>query len=66
MSLLGKEENGVLKIAKGYPLLVDENIELAKRLDYITKEEIIAAIKKIAEHLDIEVSFTYDQMKKEF
>ena len=61
----GVESKGILKIKKSYGKLSEENAELAKQLDYITKQEIIDAIKKIAEEVGIEVSFTFDNKKNE-
>ena len=58
-----EELNGVLKIKKSYEKLSEENSKLAKELDYITKEELIESIKKIADAVGVEVSFTYDNLK---
>ncbi|TDX46590.1 hypothetical protein [Orenia marismortui] len=63
--LVGKEENGVLKLQKSLSQITEENSDLAKELDYITKEEIILAIKKISEELGLEISFTYDNLKND-
>lgn len=56
-------EDGSVSLMKSYEGLADENKELAKKLDYITKEEIIKAIKKIASAAEVEVKFTYDKLK---
>ncbi|MCG8514572.1 MAG: hypothetical protein MI740_10550 [Halanaerobiales bacterium] len=58
-----KENNDILKIKKSYKKLTEENVELADRLDYITKEEMIANLKKLAKAAGIEVNFTYDNLK---
>ncbi len=55
--------DGSIRLVKSYAALADENAELAKTLDYITKEELISAIKQIAAVVGVEVSFTYDQLK---
>lgn len=62
----GEDINGVLRIKKSYEKLSDENVELVKKLDYITKEELIETIKKIADKVGVEVSFTYDNKKNKF
>jgi len=65
----GKKENGKLVISKGYEKLTEENSELANELDYITKEELIDAIKLLADEISqlkgesIEIQFTYDNNK---
>ena len=59
----GEEKNNKLVIKKSLEKLADENNELSKELDYITKEEIITAIKKIADKVGVEVNFTYDNRK---
>ena len=59
----GEEKNNKLVIKKSLEKLADENNELSKELDYITKEEIMAAIKKIADKVGVEVNFTYDNRK---
>jgi len=59
----GEEKNNKLVIKKSLEKLADENNELSKELDYITKEEIMAAIKKIADKVGVEVNFTYDNQK---
>ena len=59
----GEEKNNKLVIKKSLEKLADENNELSKELDYITKEEIITAIKKIADKVGVEVNFTYDNQK---
>jgi hypothetical protein len=59
----GEEKNNRLVVSKSIEKLVDENNKLSKDLDYITKEEMITAIKKIAAEIGIKVSFTYDQKK---
>jgi hypothetical protein len=59
----GKEKNNKLVIKKSLEKLADENNKLSKELDYITKEEIMAAIKKIADKVGVEVNFTYDNRK---
>ena len=61
-----EELNGVLKLKKSYEKVTKENKDLAKNLDYIFKEEIIVAIKKIAKKVDVEVDFTYDNSKNKF
>ena len=58
-----EEKAGVLKIKKSYKKLTEENVELANKLDYITKEELIANLKKVAEAAGIKVNFTYEQLK---
>lgn len=59
------QADGSIKILKSYAKLAEENAELAQKLDYITKEEVVEAIKKIAEKVGVEVSFTYDNMKND-
>ena len=59
----GEETNEKLIVSKSLEKLADENNELSKELDYITKEEIITAIKKIADKVGVEVNFTYDNRK---
>ena len=59
----GEEKNNKLVIKKSLEKLADENNELSKELDYITKEEMMAAIKKIADKVGVEVNFTYDNRK---
>ena len=59
----GEEKNNKLVIKKSLEKLADENNELSKELDYITKEEIMAAIKKIADKVGVDVNFTYDNQK---
>ena len=59
----GEEKNNKLVIKKSLEKLADENNKLSKELDYITKEEIITAIKKIADKVGVEVNFTYDNRK---
>ena len=59
----GEETNEKLIVSKSLEKLADENNELSKELDYITKEEIITAIKKIAVKVGVEVNFTYDNQK---
>ena len=59
----GEETNEKLIVSKSLEKLADENNELSKELDYITKEEIMAAIKKIADKVGVEVNFTYDNQK---
>ena len=59
----GEETNEKLIVSKSLEKLADENNKLSKELDYITKEEIMAAIKKIADKVGIEVNFTYDNQK---
>ena len=59
----GEEKGSKLVIKKSLEKLADDNNELSKELDYITKEEIIDAIKKIANEVGVEVSFTYDNKK---
>ena len=54
-----------IKIKKDNKRLSEENSELCKELDYITKEELIDAIKKIADEVGIEVAFTYENMKND-
>jgi hypothetical protein len=58
-----KQLDGSVKIGKGLEKLADENAELADELDLITKEEMITAIKKIANAVGVSVSFTYDNKK---
>ena len=52
-----------IKIKKDNKRLSEENSKLCKELDYITKEELIHAIKKIANEIGVEVEFTYENMK---
>lgn len=59
----GEEKNNRLVVSKSIEKLTDENNELSKDLDYITKEEMIEAIKKLAVEIGVEVSFTYDNKK---
>jgi hypothetical protein len=59
----GEEKNNKLVIKKSLEKLADENNKLSKELDYITKEEIITAIKKIADKVGVKVDFTYDNQK---
>jgi hypothetical protein len=59
----GEETNEKLIVSKSLEKLADENNKLSKELDYITKEEIMAAIKKIADKVGVEVNFTYDNRK---
>jgi|GEM_PF-3765446 len=59
----GEEKGSKLVIKKSLEKLANDNNELSKELDYITKEEIIDAIKKIANEVGVEVSFTYDNKK---
>lgn len=63
---IGEDNNGVLRVRKSYEKLSVENMKLANKLDYITKEELIEAIKKIANAIGVEVSFTYDNKKNKF
>lgn len=58
-----KIENDTLVVRKELKDLSEENSKLANDLDYITKEEIIDAIKKIANKVGVNVSFTYDNKK---
>lgn len=58
------KHNGKILVQKSYATIAEENAALAKRLDYITKEELIKAIKLIASELELEVGFTYDNLKK--
>jgi hypothetical protein len=58
-----EKADGTLLLKKSLEKLADENNELSKELDYITKEEIITAIKKIADKVGVEVNFTYDNRK---
>gem|GEM_PF-2695968 len=60
-----KQLDGSVKIEKGLEKLADENAELADELDLITKEEMITAIKKLANAVGVSVSFTYDNKKKQ-
>lgn len=60
-----KQADGSLKLEKSYVKLSEENAELAQKLDYITKQEIIDAIKKIADATGVEVNFTYENLKNE-
>mgnify|MGYP000574251104 CR=1 FL=1 len=59
----GTEKDGKLVVGKNLEKLADENVQLSKDLDYITKEEMIDAIKKIAAEIGVEVNFTYDNQK---
>lgn len=59
----GEEKNNRLVVSKSIEKLTDENNKLSKDLDYITKEEMIDAIKKIANKVGVEVNFTYDNKK---
>ena len=54
-----------IKIKKDNKRLSEENSKLCKDLDYITKEELIEAIKKIADKIGVEVEFTYDSIKND-
>lgn len=58
-----EKTDGTLVLKKSLEKLADENNQLNKDLDYITKEEMIDAIKKIAKKVGIDVSFTYDNKK---
>lgn len=60
-----KQNDGSIKLLKSIEKLTEENQQLAQKIDYITKEEMIAAIKKIAKEVGVEVSFTYDALKNE-
>jgi len=63
----GKEQtDGSLKIKKSNGKLLDENAKLLRDLDYITKVEMMNAIKKIADEVGVEVNFTFDKIKNEF
>ena len=46
-NIMNENENTIV-ISKGYEKLTDENAELARDLDYITKEELIEAIHVLA------------------
>jgi|AntDeeMetagen681_2_1112603.scaffolds.fasta_scaffold09694_2 hypothetical protein len=65
----GKENNGRLVISKTNEKLADENNELSKELDYITKEELIEAIHLLADEVsqlkgeDVSIQFTYENKK---
>ena len=58
-----EKADGTLSLKKSLEKLADENNKLSKELDYITKEETMAAIKKIAVKVGVEVNFTYDNQK---
>jgi hypothetical protein len=58
-----KKKNGVIKLEKSNEKLSEENAELLEELDYITKIEIMEAIKKIADEVGVKVSFTFDELK---
>lgn len=55
--------DGVLVVKRTLSKLTEENARLASDLDYITKEEIITAIKKIAAEVGVQVEFTYENKK---
>ena len=71
-----EELNGVLKIRKSYEKLLEENVQLAKSLDYIIKEELMDIIKVLADRINIiqgnkegdanylDIKFTFEQMKQ--
>ena len=71
-----EELNGVLKIRKSYEKLSEENVQLAKSLDYIIKEELMDIIKVLADRINIiqgnkegdanylDIKFTFEQMKQ--
>jgi len=65
----GNDNNGTLVISKSYEKLTEENSELANELDYITKEELIDAIKLLANEVSqlkgepINIQFTYENNK---
>lgn len=73
-----KEENGVIKLQKSNEKLTEENSKLAKKLDYITKEEMIDIIKVLTNEINqlkgvvegdegyLEFKFTYDNLKNKF
>lgn len=61
----GKKENGVLTIKKSYEKLSEENEKLAKEYDQITKQELIDAVKLLANELGIDIKFTYNQVKND-
>ena len=64
--LQGQEKSdGTLVIQKSNEKLTEENSELAQNLDYITKEEMIEAIKLLANEIGVSVSFTYDNKKNQ-
>lgn len=65
MKFTSIEKNGIIKIQKSYEKISEENAELANELDYITKQEMIDAIKKIANHVGVEVCFTFDNLKND-
>ena len=56
--------DGSIKVIKSYVAITEENVSLAKRLDYITKEEVMEAIGMIANELGLDIKFTYNSMKK--
>lgn len=64
-----KQQNGRLVISKSNEKLADENTELNKDLDLITKEELIQAIHQLANEIsqlkgeEVSVSFTYENSK---
>lgn len=60
-----QQEDGSIKLIKSNQKVTEENAKLAQKLDYITKEEMIEAIKKIADKVGVEVSFTYDNLKND-
>lgn len=60
-----QQTDGSIKLVKSNSKLADENKNLAQQLDYVTKEEMINAIKEIANAVGVEVSFTYDNVKNE-
>lgn len=61
-----EQADGSLKIKKSNGKLSDENAKLLRDLDYITKVEMMNAIKKIADEVGVEVNFTFDKIKNEF
>jgi len=60
-----EESNNNLKIKKSYEKLSKENKELLNKIDYITKIEIINAIKIISKKLDLDIKFTFDKLKND-
>ena len=60
-----KKPDNSVKIDKTAQGIKQENKELLEQMNYKTTEEIITAIKKIADKVGIKVEFTYDKRKKD-
>lgn len=65
----GELKDGKLIISKSNEKLADDNKKLSEQLDYITKEELISAIKLLAQEISqlkgepVDIQFTYDNKK---